>query len=439
MYITDVALPSGYGVARLGDLVVFVPGAVTGDRVRARIAKFDKRFGYGELVWIEEPSSYREVARCARFAECGGCDIQTLTYEKQLEIKQNHLTQVLRRIGGIDPAEIPVSNIVPSVDRFFYRSKIEFSFGQAGGEVLVGLSERTSALRPSAGRIVPVDDCALFSPVAGKILPLVRDFVRESGLKAYDPVTGKGTLRRLVLREAKQTGEVMINIIAESDIADRLGGLARSLAESVPEVRSFYATSSNRARLVSGRSYIDEILSGLTLRVYPLSFFQPNPRTAERLCERIIPVSRIRGDETVLGLYSGAGSIELFLSRHVKEVRGVDWSRESISCAKENAAINRSQNCLFIRDRVEGAVHHHRAKGIDLVVIDPPRSGMSKEAISAIRQLKAARVVYISCNPSTLARDLKGLRRDYAPKEIIPFDFFPHTGHFEVLTLLERG
>jgi 23S rRNA (uracil1939-C5)-methyltransferase len=437
--IADVALPSGYGVARIEGMVVFVPGTVPGDTALTKIVKLDKRFAYGEVVHLEETSPDRLAGEgCSRYGECGGCELQALAYKRQLEIKENHLAQVLKRIGDVDLANVAISPIVPSVDRYFYRSKIEFAFGEERGETVIGLSERMAPFRPHDRHVVPVDDCRLFSPVAERILPLVADFVRRSNLKAYDASTRKGVLKRLVLREAKGTNEIMVNVVIEKDSGAPFGEWARSLAAAVPEVRSIYMTSEDQPRLVQGRAYINEKLAGLTFRVYPFSFFQPNPKTAEELYRRIIPLAEVQDKERILGLYCGAGTLELFLGTYAKEATGVDSSGESVACARENGAINKIGNVVFLKEKVERAVARFQGKRVDTVVIDPPRAGMSKEALAAVKALKTGKLVYISCNPSTLARDLKVLRPDYLPKEIIPYDFFPHTGHFEVLTLLEQ-
>jgi 23S rRNA (uracil1939-C5)-methyltransferase len=438
LIITDIALPAALGVGRIGELVTFVPDGVPGDRVRVRVGKVEKRLAYGEIVEIEEASPFRVDSQCPHSGECEGSDLQVLSYEKQLEVKENHLRQVLRRVGGQDVSEAPISPIVPSVDRFFYRSKIEFAFGTSGAGTVVGMTERVSPLRPFTGRILEVDDCCLFSPVTGKILRLVRDFVHASGLPAFDRRAGKGVLKRLVLREAKQTGHVLVNVITASDSRDRLAKLAGSLIDALPEVKSVYATSADRPVLLSGDPYIEERLDDLLLRVHPLSFFQPNPRTAEELYKRIVSAARMRGDEKVLGLYCGAGSIELFLARFTGRVTGVDSSGESISCARENATANGIKNAVFVKDKAERAAAGYRGKGIDLVVVDPPRAGLSPEAVSAVRRVAAGRIIYVSCNPSTLARDLRVLANEYTPEEMIPFDFFPQTAHFEVLTVLRR-
>ena len=435
--IRDIALPSGHGVTRLGDLVVFVPGAVPGDRVRLRIVRLNKRFAYGELVMIEEESRLRERPRCPHVGRCGGCDLQALSYEEQLKIKENHLVQVLRRVGGQDLEGVAVASIVPSVDTFFYRGKVEFSFGEADGRVALGLSERPSPLRPSKGRVVPVDGCSLFSPAAAQALPVVHEWLRRTGLTAYNPLTGKGTLKRLVLREAKGTGEIMCHLIAASHISRLPGDLGELLPGAVAQLRSFYATGA-ATRLLWGKPAIDERLAGFTFRIYPLSFFQPNPKTAGKLYERLIAVAGLTGGERVVGLYCGAGTIELFLSRHAKEVTGIDSSKENIAAARENAGLNRLHNCLFLKDKAEKAARRFKAGRVDLLVIDPPRKGLTREAVAAVREIRAERLAYISCNPSTLARDLLSLKEVYKARQVVPFDFFPHTSHFEVLTLLER-
>ena len=435
--ISDIALPSSHGVTRLNDMVIFVPGAVPGDRVRLRVVRLNRRFAYGELVMIEEESRVRERPRCPFFGRCGGCDLQALSYEAQLKVKENHLVQVLRRVGGQDLEGVEVASIVPSVDTFFYRGKVEFSFGEADGRVTLGLSERPSPLRPSKGRVVPVEGCFLFSPAAAEVLPVVHEWLRRTGLTAYNPLTGKGTLKRLVLREAKGTGEIMCHLVAASDISGLLGDLGELLPGAVAQLRSFYVTGA-ATRLLWGKPAIDELLAGFTFRIYPLSFFQPNPKTAGRLYERLIAVAGLTGGERVVGLYCGAGTIELILARHAKEVTGIDSSKENIAAAQENAGLNRSQNCLFLKDKAEKAARRFKARKVDLLVIDPPRAGLTREAVAAVREIRAERLAYISCNPSTLARDLLSLKEIYKARQVVPFDFFPHTSHFEVLTMLER-
>jgi 23S rRNA (uracil1939-C5)-methyltransferase len=434
--VTDVALPSGHGVSRLGEMVVFIPGTVTGDRVKVRIAKRDKRFAYGEVTSFETLSPDRTEARCADFGTCGGCDLQALDYDRQLEIKQNHLRQVLRRIGSADIDTISLAPIVPSVDLFSYRSKIEFAFGSEGKEATVGLRERVSPLHAYAGRVIPVSDCPLFGRAAAHVLSVFRDFLRKSGLRPGDSETGHGELQRLVVREAKGTGEVMINVLASIDIFERMRHFG--FLEKVPSLKSLYITLGSRSSLVEGEAFIEDRYADLVYRIYPFSFFQPNPKTAHELYRRMIAAAGIEASDRVLGLYCGSGTIELFLSGHVKEVKGIDSSAQSISCAQANATVNHLGNCSFVRDKVERIGQRLGGFRSDVVVVDPPRAGLSRDALSCLLEIGSKKLVYISCNPATLARDLARLTEDYRATTVVPFDFFPHTGHFEVLTVLER-
>jgi len=436
--VVDIALPSGFGVGRLGEMVVFVPGGLPGDTIRARIVRIEKRLAYGEVRFIEEASPFRRESQCPHQGECSGCELHRLAYEKQIEVKENHLRQALKRIGGPEMTKVSISPMVPSVETAHYRGKIELTFGESVDGVVVGMVERLTPLRAFTGRVIPVDDCLLFSPAAAKIVPVIRDFADTSGLGAHDPKTGKGTLRRLVIREGKGTGEVMVNIIADIDIERHNGSLSKALAEAVAELRSLYGGSALSPRLLWGKPYIEETLDDLRFRIYPLSFFQPNPKTAEVLYRRMKTAAEIKGDERLLGLYCGAGAIELFLARYVKEARGIDSSADSIACARENAVLNGLTNVRFAREKVETALGRKEGVKADLVVMDPPRSGLSREALNAVLRAGVNKVVYVSCNPSTLARDLKSLKTLYEPKEIIPFDFFPHTSHFEVLAVLEK-
>jgi 23S rRNA (uracil1939-C5)-methyltransferase len=435
--IDDIALPDGYGVARHEGRVVFVPGALSGDMVRTRIVKVSKGPAYGERIELVQPSEFREEPQCPYSAVCGGCELQGLSYDKQLDIKQNHLFQCLKRIGSIESQDFSVLRIVPSVKRFRYRSKIEFAFGQDNGKTVIGLTERVSPLQTFTGRIIEVTGCMLFDAVTEDILSLARDYIETSGIKAYDPTTGAGCGRRLVIRRSAHTGEVMVNFILSWDPGTSLSDFAHSLRDSVDSVVSVYVLAGSNLRLLAGKSHITERVGSFSLKVYPLSFFQPNPHGAEDLYSRIPHLSGLQGEE-LCGLYCGSGAVEIFLSPYVRKVTAIDVSGESIACAKENATLNGIENITFVRAKAEHVANFLQHPLPGAVLIDPPRSGMTKEAIRAIESIDPAKLIYISCNPATLARDLRILGEHFVPKEMIPFDFFPYTGHFEVLTFLER-
>ncbi|MBP1749630.1 MAG: ygcA-2 [Deltaproteobacteria bacterium] len=446
--ITDIAMPGDAGVAKIDNFVVFIPGAVPGDRVAVRIIKREKRFGYGELIAIEEASPHRVHPPCPHFDHCGGCTMQSIRYAKQLEIKASYLRQCLKRIGGLSIPDSIFDPITPSPHVFWYRSKIELSFGNdRSGRVIAGMRETTSPAGFNASAVVPVSECAIFSRALGKIIEVVEDYVHSEGLFPYDEQKKNGILRHLVLRESKASGKLMVIVETKGAVPPSISELYYNLKREVPEVTSLYRAVNNRAgsyidysqtRHEGGDLYIEESLAGLTFRVYPASFFQPNPAGASLLYEKINTIASGEKYRNVLGLYCGMAPIELTLSRNAQSVLGIDSAKDNIDNARENAMVNGITNCTFTAGRVEDIVLDRGFKKPDLVVVDPPRSGISPKGIDIITKLKPASLIYVSCNPSTLARDLGRLvSRGYSPERIAPFDLFPHTSHLETLVILK--
>jgi 23S rRNA (uracil1939-C5)-methyltransferase len=446
--VTDIAMPGDEGVAKADDFVVFVPGTIPGDRVAIRIVRREKRYGYGEVVALQEPSPYRIEAPCPHFGVCGGCTIQSMDYAKQLEIKGSHLRQSLKRIGGIDVAGGRFSEITPSPLTYFYRSKIELTFGSDGNRIIAGMRESASAggrVRPG---VVPVPDCMIFSPALGEILAVVEEHTHSEGLFPYDERTKRGTLRHLILRQSKSTGNIMVIIETRGDEGHAMGELYDRLKKAVPRVTSLWRAISNRPgsyidyshlRHEGGERFIQETLAGLTLNVYPASFLQPNPAGAALLYEEIGRIAGSRQYGNVLGLYCGMAPIELLLSRNAQKVTGIDSLKGNIENARENASINSITNCSFLTGKVEDIVMDRGFKKPDLIVIDPPRSGLGARGMSLMTALMPATLIYVSCNPATLARDLGRLiAAGYSLERVAPFDLFPHTSHLETLTVLKR-
>ena len=483
--ITDVALPNNYGVAKEDGLVIFVPDAVPGDRVRVRIIKESKRFAYGEIVEMLIPSPFRVSPECPHFGPCGGCTFQNFTYEKQLEIKENYLLQTLKRIGGLNTECIKISPIIPSPDIFFYRNKLELSFGNQDGSITLGLRERVSPFKGYEGNVIPLKTCLISSHAVEKIIPLFAEFAKKHGLAAYNPLTGHGFLRHLILRESKTTGELMAILETKEGIIPDLippenplsppfpeqnrfgtgakglnppsppfikggnwGGLWQALTKFVPEIKSLYRIINNKpgddfhpekSYCIAGKPYIEETLNNIKFRVFPESFFQPNTKSAEILYRKIVELTRLEPYEKVLGLYCGAGPIEISLSQHAKEVIGIDSTHTNIINARENCRLNGIKNCLFYEGKIETVLNTVNLKDVDLLIVDPPRAGISKKGLEYIFKLHPQKIGYVSCNPSTLARDLKILQHNhYHIISIIPFDFFPHTSHLETLATLAK-
>jgi len=426
--ITDIAFPNNYGVAKKDGRVIFVPGGVAGDVVRIAIAKENKGYAYGAIEAIEKHSPFRTDPVCPHFGVCGGCTLQDLDYEKQCELKTNYLRQTLKRIGGFDVDRMEVMPIVASPDRYFYRNKVELAFGEKDGD--------------------PVAACPVFSSVIEGIVPAVKEFAGKEGLTSYNVITRKGVLRHLIVRASKTTGEIMITLEATQRTVKGLSRLFEALNKAVPRVKGLYLSINNKhgdaiyynqLQRVAGQSYITENIAGMTLRVYPQSFFQPNTKAAEALYGKIAEVVSLSGNDHVLGLYCGMGPIELYLSRYVQKVTGIDSLPGNIINAGENCQINNISNCVFYAGTIEKVLREIPLSKTDLLIIDPPRSGISKEGMELIVRLNSSGMVYVSCNPATLARDLKILlSHGLGIAAILPFDFFPHTSHLETLVYLKR-
>lgn len=446
--VTDIAMPGDSGVAKAGDLVVFVPGTIPGDRVAIRIVKREKRYGHGVVVAIEEPSPLRVEPACPHFGACGGCTIQSMDYARQLEMKSSHLRESLKRIGRLDVAEDRFEEITPSPRVYFYRSKIELAFGYEGNAVIAGMRGGTTAGGTARSAVLPVPGCRIFSDGLQRILSVVEDHMHGEGLFPYNEQAKKGTLRHLVLRESKATGHIMAIVETKGTEDHGMGELFRRLKQETPHVTSLWRAVNDRPgsyidysrlRHEGGERYIEESLAGLTLRVHPASFFQPNPAGASLIYERVGRIAAELKAGNVLGLYCGMAPMELLLSRESLNVIGVDSSKANIDNARENALLNGIGNCSFLAGRVEDIVMDRSFGKPDLVVTDPPRSGISPRGITLITNLAPKALIYVSCNPATLARDLGRLAAaGYAVELVAPFDLFPHTSHLETLTVLTK-
>jgi 23S rRNA (uracil1939-C5)-methyltransferase len=447
--IIDTALPNNYGVARVDGLVVFVPEAIIGDIVKVRILRREKRVAYGEIAEIVAPSPFRVMPRCPHFGPCGGCAFQNLAYEKQLELKENYLLQTLKRIGGLDMKNIRIFPIISSPDTYFYRNKIELAFGENKGGITMGLRERVSPFKSYKGNVIPIERCLISSPVTEKIIPIFTAFAREHSLKAYNTFTGSGFLRHLILRESKSSGELMAVLETTEGIIPDLIPLWESLNILIPEIKSFYTIINSRPgddfhsgklKHIAGKLYIDETLNDFRFSIFPGSFFQPNSGSAEILYKKLIELTRLNANENVLGLYCGAGPIEICLSGSAKEVTGIDSLHSNIMNAKENCRLNNVKNCLFYEGKIETVLSKISLVETDLLIMDPPRGGISKDGLKHVFRINPKKIAYVSCNPSTLARDLKDiLMHGYSINDIAPFDFFPHTTHIETLVIMNRS
>jgi len=446
--IEDLDFPASDGLARGADgRKVIVPGAVPGERVRVQVVGERGAARVAEVVRVESPSPRRAEPRCPHFGACGGCLFQHLDYGAQLEIKGRSLKEILEECGrpGLAAAVRPIT---PSPDLYGFRNKMEFAFGERHGELALGLRERVTASRQTYRRTLPIRTCPIFSPVVERVFPVVLEFARENGLEGFEPATGRGHLRHLVLRHAKRTGELMV-VLATAGIGEAgLDALVGRLGPAAPEMRSFVHVTSrrgsdiveyDRARVVAGVPFIEERLAGRTFRIYSPSFFQTNTAGAELLYRRIGEEAGLAGESRVLGLYCGSGAIEISLAGRAGRVTGIDSSPANIANAVENALLNGVENVDFAPGTVEALLAEPRREPVDAVIVDPPRAGLTGKALRRVAALGAPTLVYVSCNPRSLARDLRDfIDAGYRVVSLSPFDFFPHTPHLETLAVLAR-
>ncbi len=446
--ITDVALPHDWGVGRLDRTVIFVPGAVLGDTVTVAVARAEKRHLFGRLIRVEEKSPFRAAPECPHFGVCGGCSFQDLDYAKQMEVKEGYLVRTLEKIGGVRLDGVERDPIAASPTPYFYRNKMEYAFTGPAGQVRVGLRRRASPLDRYAKEAVALGVCPIFSPAAAGLFPIFSGFADATGLAAYEPMARTGYFRNLVLREAKSTGEILAVLVTRSGQRLDLDRLAGRLSAEAPAVKSLWWVENDRVsdvvdyagkKHISGESAVEERLAGLRLRIHPESFFQPNPAGAAILYSRIVDEARRLGARRALGLYCGSGSIELSLARSVDEVVGIDSEPANILAAGENARLNEIDNCRFIEGRVEEVLRETALGAFDLLVIDPPRSGISGKGMKQILGLDIPNMIYVSCNPGAFSRDIRLLLdKGYRLRQLGCFDFFPQTPHLESLAVLSR-
>jgi 23S rRNA (uracil1939-C5)-methyltransferase len=447
--ILSFVLPDGLGVAQSEDGTFLVAETYPGDRVEIAFEPSDRKTIRARLISLISPSPSRQPAPCQHFGQCGGCSFQDLDYQEQLHQKKTYLLQILQEYFPSNYRYLEVEEVLASPDKYFYRNKMEFSFGEKNGEVLLGLKEKTRTKEQKRDKkVVQLEKCHISTPLTEKIFPIFSEMVRKSGLPVFNFQSKQGFFRHLVIREGKQTGELMLILVTASRAELQLEACTQELLRVVPNLKSFWWVENDRiadvvafekTHLISGQPAIEEILLGFRFKIYPASFFQTNPKAAQLVYSRIVEEARKLRTQSALGLYCGSGAIEICLSRVAGEVVGVDWDAGNIKTANENAQINKLKNVRFRESSVEAVLPEIYRGTFDLLVIDPPRAGISPRGLKQISSLKIPNIIYVSCNPATLARDLRELSDSgYQINRLTPVDFFPHTAHLEVIAFLNR-
>lgn len=451
LFIHDMGI-DGAGIGKAEDATLFVKDAVIGDEVLVKVMKMKKNYGYARLVEVRTPSPFRVTPRCAVYRQCGGCQLQALDYRKQLEWKENKVKNNLERIGGFQEAEKVLEPIIGMEEPFCYRNKAQYPVGyDKEGRIIAGFYVSRSH------RIVPNRDCHLGAEVNGEILDLVIEFMEKYGIKPYEEAAGTGLVRHILIRTGHVSGEIMVCLIINGkklphaeklvDVLCKLKGMA-SITLNVNRKKTNVILG-DELILLWGKEYITDSIETLTYQISPLSFYQVNPEQTGKLYRTALEFAGLTGTETVWDLYCGIGTISLFLARHARKVIGVEIVPRAIEDARSNAKRNGIRNVTFLEGKAEEVLpEYYRRPGPDsekdllhpdVIVVDPPRKGCEEPCLDTIVRMHPERVVYVSCDSATFARDLKYLcSHGYRLERVRPVDMFPQTVGVETVGLLTK-
>ena len=433
----------GEGIGKADGFTVFVKDAVIGDTVTAKIIKAKKNYGYGRLMEVLKPSPYRVEPKCEFARQCGGCQLQALSYDQQLVFKTNKVKGHLERIGGF--TDIPMEPIIGMDELFHYRNKAQFPVGRnKEGKIVTGFY---------AGRthnIIENRDCALGVAENKEVLDRVIAHMEKYGIEPYNEATGKGLVRHVLIRYGYFTKEVMVCLILNGNKIPKEELLVKSLCE-IPGMTSITINVNKKhsnvilgeeIRLLWGQEYITDRIGDISYQISPLSFYQVNPMQTQKLYAKALEYADLHGEETVWDLYCGIGTISLFLAQKAKFVRGVEIVPAAIENAKENAKLNGLENTEFFVGKAEEVLpREYKKNGVyaDVIVVDPPRKGCDETLLETMIEMNPERIVYVSCDSATLARDLKYLcERGYELRKVCPVDQFGMTVHVETVVLLSH-
>ena len=452
--IEDIGV-NGEGIGKVDGYTLFIKDAVIGDRVEVKVMKAKKNYGYARLMKILEPSAARVEPRCAFARKCGGCQIQEMSYEQQLAFKEKKVRGNLERIGGFAPELLDrvMDPVLGMEEPFGYRNKAQFPFGtDREGRPVTGFY---------AGRthdIISNTDCALGAPVNHEILEIILAFMEEYGIASYDEKTGQGLLRHVLIRCGFTTKEIMVCLVVNGseiphaeELIRRLRGIGGMTSISLsPNIRQTNVIMGDSYQVLWGQGYITDYIGSIRYQISPLSFYQVNPVQTEKLYSLALAYADLKGGETVWDLYCGIGTISLFLAQKAGQVYGVEIVPQAIEDARRNAGINGIENAEFFVGKAEEVLpeyyekyareHGGESARADVIVVDPPRKGCDEALLDTIVKMRPEKVVYVSCDSATLARDLKMLcGAGYELEKVRAVDMFPMTVHVETVVLLSKG
>ncbi|MFD2638068.1 23S rRNA (uracil(1939)-C(5))-methyltransferase RlmD [Piscibacillus salipiscarius] len=430
----------GNGVGKIDGYPVFVPYGLPGEKAKVKIVKVKKNIAFGKLIELIEPSEDRIEPPCEVFYQCGGCQIQHMTYERQLKMKQKQVQDVMHKIAHM--SDVPVHPVIGMDEPWSYRNKVQIPVGKRDGKVLTGFYQKRSH------RIINMDTCPVQNEANDHIVREMSGIIEELGIEPYDEETHRGVIRHIVVRSGYHTGEMMVVLVTRTkDIPhqDKLVEKIKAFDSNIKGIIQNYNPKQTNviigreSKMLWGKDVIIDKIGELEFAISAHSFFQVNPEQTERLYDQALQFANLTGKETVIDAYCGIGSISLFLAQHAKKVYGVEVVPQAVDDAKDNAKRNHIDNAEFFVGEAEKVMPWWKAQGLkpDVIVVDPPRKGCDEELLKAMIDMKPEKIVYVSCNPSTLARDIKILANGgYSAKQIQPVDMFPQSNHIESVTEL---
>jgi len=442
----------GQGIAHVNGFVIFVRGAIPGDRLTVQVYKKKKGYAEARIFELIEPSPDRIHAPCPYSGYCGGCQWQHMRYERQLDHKKEQVTESMEHIGTLK--EVLVRDVVPSANRFAYRNKMEFSFSDHRWFLPHELDRREKEGGFALGlhvpgtynKVIDIEACLLQQEKGNQILREVKNYVKGCGIPVYGLKSHQGFWRYLVVRHSKAFDEWMVNLVTSekkpeavqplADILSRKIGRVKAVVNNINRKKASIAMG-EREFVLAGERCIEDRVGPFIFQVSANSFFQTNSLGAWKLYDKVVDYAEFKGNEMVLDLYSGTGTIPIFLAAKVRAVTGIEISESAVQDARENCKQNGIHNCHFIcgdiREKLPAITFSP-----DVLIIDPPRAGMHKDVLAQVLALSPQRIIYVSCNPATMARDIGQMTQDYEVLEIQPVDMFPHTYHIEAVAKLWR-
>ena len=441
-YIVEI-MDNGYegeGIAKIDNFTIFVPGAIKGEKVKILIVKVLSSHAFGKIKEIINKSDFRQESDCSTYKRCGGCNLRHIKYNQTLRIKQNAVQSLVNKTLR---NKIEVQETVGMENPFHYRNKAQYPFGvNKEGEPVIGVfANRTH-------EVIPMENCLIQNPQSEEIAKYILNFIKENKISIYNEKTGRGLFRHVVIKVGIKTGQIMCilvlngkNIPNEKQLVEELIKRFQSIESIVKNInmKNTNVILGQENINIYGNGYIEDKLGEYTFKISPLSFYQVNPIQAEKLYNLGVKMAQISREDTVFDLYCGIGTISLFMANYAKKVYGIEIVKEAIDAANENAKINHVNNIEFYAGDVEIVLDdliNNRGITADIVMFDPPRKGLDRNTINNILKIKPKKIVYISCNPATLIRDLALFEEQYEIKTIVPVDMFPWTSHVECCSVL---